>query len=61
MPNTSPYRELHDRVTSWPGAAERLTALQQDTLAEIGQYELPRPLDRWQAGPATSGGHEQAS
>ena len=40
MPGTKPYRELHDRVTARPGAAERLAALRHDTLAEIG---LPEP------------------
>ena len=40
MPGTKPYRELHDRVTARPGAAERLAAIRRDTLAEIG---LPEP------------------
>ena len=40
MPNSKSYRELHDRVARRSGAAERLAALRQDTLAEIG---LPEP------------------
>ena len=53
MPNSKSYRELHDRVARRPGAAERLAALRQDTLAEIGLYELRRSLERSQADLAT--------
>ncbi len=34
------FKELHDQVMSRPGAAERLAALRESTLAEIGLYEL---------------------
>ena len=46
MPSTKNYRELHDQVMARPGAAERLAALREDTLAEIGLYELRRALER---------------
>lgn len=36
MPSTKNYRELHDQVMARPGAVERLAALREDTLAEIG-------------------------
>ncbi len=59
MPNTKSYRELHDRVTARPGAAERLAALRQDTLAEIGLYELRRSLERSQTDLAAELGISQ--
>lgn len=46
MPSTKNYRELHDQVMARPGAVERLAALREDTLAEIGLYELRRALER---------------
>ena len=40
MPSTKSYRSLHDTVFSRDGATERLEALREETLAEIGLYEL---------------------
>lgn len=54
MPSTKNYRNLHNQVMSRPGAAERLAALRQETLAEIGLYELRRALERSQADLAAS-------
>lgn len=34
------FRILHDQVMARPGAAERIAALSQETLAEIGLYAL---------------------
>jgi len=34
------YRELHKKVAERPGAAERLEALREQTLAEIGLHSL---------------------
>ena len=59
MPQTSPYRELHDRVTARPGAAERLAGLRLDTLAEIGLHELRRSLQRSQTDLAAELGISQ--
>jgi len=49
MPRTKDYRILHDQVMARPGAAERLAKLRQETLAEIGLYELRRAQDLSQA------------
>ncbi len=49
MPSTKNYRSLHAQVMARPGAAERLAALREETLAEIGLYELRRALERSQA------------
>ena len=54
MPSTKDYRDLRDQIMARPGAAERLTALREDTLAEIGLYELRRALERSQADLAAS-------
>ncbi len=59
MPNTSPYRELHDRVAARPGAADRLAALRLDTLAEVGLHELRRSLERSQTDLAAELGISQ--
>ena len=59
MPNTTSYRELHDRVAARPGAAERLAALRLDTLAGIGLYELRRSLGRPQTDLAAELGISQ--
>ena len=59
MPQTSPYRELHDRVTARPGTAERLAGLRLDTLAEIGLHELRRSLQRSQTDLAAELGISQ--
>jgi DNA-binding XRE family transcriptional regulator len=48
MPSTWKYRELHDLVTSRPGADRRLAAQRKESLAEIGLFELRRALDRSQ-------------
>ncbi|MGH3441416.1 MAG: helix-turn-helix domain-containing protein [Nitriliruptorales bacterium] len=48
MPSTKNYRRLHDQVLARPGAADRLAALREETLAEIGLYELRRALQRSQ-------------
>ena len=44
MPTTKNYRDLHDRVVERPGALDRLNALREETLIEIGLYELRRAL-----------------
>ncbi|MCY4630454.1 MAG: XRE family transcriptional regulator [bacterium] len=59
MPTAKPYQELHDRIAARPGAAERLTALRLDTLAEIGLYELRRALERSQTDLAAELGISQ--
>lgn len=51
---TKDYRDLRDQIMARPGAAERLAALREDTLAEIGLYELRRALERSQADLAAS-------
>ena len=56
MPNTTPYRELHDRVAERPGAAERLASLRLETLAEIGLHELRRSFERSQTDLAAEMG-----
>ena len=61
MPNTKNYQELHERVIARPGAAERLAALRQQTLAEIGLYEMRRHLDWSQSGLAAELGISQAA
>lgn len=45
MPKTKNFRILHEQVMARPGAAERLAALREKTLAEIGLYELRRSQD----------------
>lgn len=45
MPTTKNYRDLHDRVVERPGGIERLAALREETLKEIGLYELRRALE----------------
>lgn len=45
MPKTTNYRVLRERVMARPGAAERIAELRQETLAEIGLYELRRARD----------------
>jgi DNA-binding XRE family transcriptional regulator len=61
MPSTKSYRDLHDEVTARPGAAERLPALRNETLAEIGLHELRRALDRSQAELAAELGISQSA
>lgn len=61
MPSTKSYRELHDQVVARPEAADRLAALRDDTLAEIGLYELRRALDRSQTELAAELGITQSA
>ncbi len=53
------YRDLHEEVIARPGAPDRLAALREATVAEIGLYELRRALDRSQAELAVSMGSSQ--
>ncbi|MYB40707.1 MAG: helix-turn-helix transcriptional regulator [Chloroflexi bacterium] len=53
------YRELHEKVVARPGAPERLAALREATVAEIGLHELRRALNRSQAELALSLGNSQ--
>jgi predicted transcriptional regulator len=46
-------------VVARPGAAERLAALRENTLAEIGLFELRRALDRSQTELAAELGISQ--
>ena len=61
MVNAKNYRQLHDQVIARPGAVERLAALRQETLAEIGLYEMRRHLDWSQSGLAAALGISQAA
>jgi DNA-binding XRE family transcriptional regulator len=61
MPSTKKYRELHERVASRSGAAERLAARRSETLAEIGLYELRRAVDRSQTDLAAELGISQSA
>lgn len=45
MPKTKDFCLLREQVLARPGAAARLAALRQETLAEIGLYELRRAQD----------------
>lgn len=40
MPSARSYKLLHEQVIARPGAEERLAALREATLEEIGLYEL---------------------
>ena len=42
------YSELHEKVIARPGASERLAALREETVAEIGLNELRKTLERSQ-------------
>ena len=53
------YRDLHEEVIARPGAPDRLRALREVTVAEIGLYELRRALDRSQAELAVNMGSSQ--
>jgi len=48
------YSKLHDKVTSRPGANERLAELRQQTLAEIGLHNLRRAAGMTQADLAAT-------
>ena len=53
------YREIHERVVARPGAPDRLAALREATVAEIGLHELRRALNRSQAELALRMGSSQ--
>jgi DNA-binding Xre family transcriptional regulator len=61
MPSTKSYRELHKEVVARPRAAERLAALRDDTLVEIGLYELRRAFERSQTELASELGISQSA
>ena len=61
MPRTKSYQRLHERVVSRPGAVERLAALREETLAEIGLYELRKALDLSQNDIAAQLGISQSA
>jgi len=61
MPSTNSYQKLHDQVVARPGAADRLAKLREETLAEIGLYQLRRSLDRSQADLAAALGISQSA
>lgn len=61
MPSTKSYRELHDKVITRPAAAERLAPLREETLTEIGLYELRRALERSQTDLAAALGISQSA
>lgn len=61
MPSTKSYGGLHQEVAARPGAAERLAALREETLAEIGLYELRRALERSQTDLAGELGISQSA
>ncbi len=48
MLSTHSYRCLHEQVVARPGAEERLAALREATLEEIGRYELRQALGQSQ-------------
>jgi DNA-binding XRE family transcriptional regulator len=61
MPSTKNYRTLHEQVVARPGAAERLLALRDETLAEIGLNELRAAFQRSQAELAAELGVTQSA
>jgi len=61
MPSTKTYRDLHEKVAARRGAAERLAALREDTLSEVGLYELRRATDRSQTELAAALGISQSA
>lgn len=61
MPNTKSYKELHERVLDRPGALERLNSLREDTLIEIGLFELRRVLEISQEDLAAELGISQSA
>jgi DNA-binding XRE family transcriptional regulator len=61
MPSAKSYRRLHDQVLSRPGTAERLAALREETLADIGLYQLRRALDMSQSDLAAELGISQSA
>ena len=61
MPSTKDYRALRREVLARPGAPERLAALREETLAEVGLYALRRILDCSQADLAAELGISQSA
>jgi DNA-binding XRE family transcriptional regulator len=61
MPSSKNYLELREQVASRPGAADRLAALRNETLAEIGLYELRSALGRSQTDVAADLGVSQSA
>lgn len=61
MPSTRSYTELHDRVLERRGARERLSALRERSLAEIGLHELRQALDVSQSELAAELGVSQSA
>lgn len=61
MPSTKSYSGLHQEVVARPGAGDRLAALREETLAEIGLYELRRALERSQTDLAAELGISQSA
>lgn len=61
MADTKNYKGLHEQVIARPGARERLVALRQQTLAEVGLYEMRKRLDWSQVGLADELGISQAA
>lgn len=52
MPSTKSYRQLHERVTSRPGAGLRLAALRKRTLAETKEHRFRQAANQaLRAGP----------
>jgi len=60
MPTKS-YDKLHQKVMARSGAAERLAILREETLAEIGLYELRKTLQRSQTELASLLGISQSA
>lgn len=61
MPSTKPFGRLRDEVEARPGAAERLAALREQTLAEIGLDALRRSTGATQADVAATLGVTQSA
>ena len=61
MPSTKDYRALRREVLARSGVAERLAALREETLAEIGLNALRRTLNRSQTDLAAELGISQSA
>ena len=55
------FTKLHEQVVARPGAVERLAALREETLVEIGLYELRRSRDSSQVELAERLGVSQSA
>lgn len=60
-PTTKSYQHLHEQVVARPGAVDRLAALREDTLDEIGLFELRRALGMSQTDVADGLATSQAA